>query len=122
VPTVKCPTPEDSSLAGPGQLRRSGRTTLWIHGYRLPVKHRALLPIGQDPGDTLLLYTDGVTEAMNAENEEFGVERLQAIFLDEPPTSAQHTNEAVFRAVHSFADGTPQSDDITCLTISRIPV
>jgi len=73
-------------------------------------------------GDTLLLYTDGVTEAMNAENEEFGVERLQAIFLDEPPTSAQHTNEAVFRAVHSFADGTPQSDDITCLTISRIPV
>jgi len=73
------------------------------------------------PGDTLLLYTDGVTEAMNAENEEFGVERLQAIFLEDPPASAQHTNEAVFAAVHSFAGGTPQSDDITCLTISRIP-
>ena len=72
------------------------------------------------PGDTLLLYTDGVTEAMNADNEEFGVERLQAIFQDDPPTSAQHTNEAVFGAVHSFAGGTPQSDDITCLTISRI--
>ena len=73
------------------------------------------------PGDTLLLYTDGVTEAMNAESEEFGVERLQAIFLANPPTSAQETNEAVFEAVHAFAGDTPQSDDITCLAISRVP-
>ncbi len=70
-------------------------------------------------GDTLLLYTDGVTEAMNAESEEFGVERLQAIFLENPPTSAQATNDAVFAAVHAFAGDTPQSDDITCLSISR---
>ena len=72
-------------------------------------------------GDTLLLYTDGVTEAMNAESEEFGVERLQAIFLEDPPSSAQHANEAIFGAVHSFAGDTPQSDDITCLSITRIP-
>lgn len=70
-------------------------------------------------GDTLLLYTDGVTEAMNAESEEFGVERLQTIFRDTPPTSAQATNDAVFAAVHAFAGDTPQSDDITCLSISR---
>jgi len=73
------------------------------------------------PGDTLLLYTDGVTEAMNAESEEFGVERLQAIFLENPPTSAQNTNDAVFAAVHAFAGDTPQSDDITCLSITRTP-
>jgi sigma-B regulation protein RsbU (phosphoserine phosphatase) len=71
-------------------------------------------------GDTLLLYTDGVTEAMNAESEEFGVERLQTIFRDTPPTSAQATNDAVFAAVHAFAGDTPQSDDITCLSISRV--
>ena len=47
-PAVKCPTPEDSSLIGPGQLRRSGGTTLRIHGYRLAVKHRVLRAIGQD--------------------------------------------------------------------------
>ena len=70
-------------------------------------------------GDTLLLYTDGVTEAMNAESEEFGVERLQTIFRDTPPTSAQAINDAVFAAVHAFAGDTPQSDDITCLSISR---
>ena len=73
------------------------------------------------PGDTLLLYTDGVTEAMNADSEEFGVERLQAIFLEDPPASAQDANEAIFEAVHSFAGDTPQSDDITCLSITRIP-
>ena len=71
------------------------------------------------PGETLLMYTDGVTEAMNADDEEFGVDRLQEIFRTDPPESARATNEAVFAAVHAFAGDTPQSDDITCLALSR---
>ena len=71
------------------------------------------------PGDTLLLYTDGVTEAMNADREEFGMERLQKVFESNPPRNSQEANEAVFEAVHAFAGDTPQSDDITCLTLFR---
>ena len=71
------------------------------------------------PGDALLLYTDGVTEAMNAANEEFGMERLQAVFEGAPPANAEEANRAVFAAVHAFAAGTPQSDDITCLALVR---
>ncbi|MCY3539767.1 MAG: SpoIIE family protein phosphatase [bacterium] len=71
------------------------------------------------PGDTALLYTDGVTEAMNADSEEFGTDRLQAIFRERPPRSAQETNDLVFEAVHAFAGDVAQSDDITCLAISR---
>ena len=71
------------------------------------------------PGDVLLLYTDGVTEAMNADDEEFGMERLQAVFKGSPPTSAEAATSAVFEAVHAFAAGTPQSDDITCLALAR---
>ncbi len=69
------------------------------------------------PGDLLLLYTDGVTEAMNADGEEFGMDRLQAVFANAPPDSPEAANKAVFKAVHEFAGETPQSDDITCVTV-----
>ena len=72
------------------------------------------------PGDTVFLYTDGVTEAMNADGEEFGMERLRATFATARPRSAQEANAAVFDAVSDFAGATPQSDDITCMTFHRI--
>ena len=71
------------------------------------------------PGDTAVLYTDGVSEAMNASEEEFGMERLHRVFADASQTDARSANGAVFDAVRAFADGTPQSDDITCLTLRR---
>ena len=72
-----------------------------------------------NPGDTMILYTDGVSEAMNAEGEEFGVERLQQVFAANPPVDARTANEAVMAAVAEFAGDTPQSDDITCLVLRR---
>ncbi len=72
------------------------------------------------PEDTLILYTDGVSEAMNAEGEEFGVERLRELFTNNPPSNAKEANEAVLQAVSEFAGDTPQSDDVTCLVIRRI--
>ena len=74
-----------------------------------------------EPGETLVLYTDGVTEAMNDAKEEFGVERLRAIFVGGAPEGSRATSQAVFDAVHAFAGDTPQSDDVTCLVISRGP-
>ena len=71
------------------------------------------------PGDTLFLYTDGVTEAMNEADEEFGVERLCAVLAATPSNDPQKVNEAVFAGVRAFAGETPQSDDITCLTLCR---
>ncbi len=71
------------------------------------------------PGDLVFLYTDGVTEAMNSEEEEFGVERLQEVFATNPPRDPKEANEAVFQAVGDFAGDTPQSDDITCLALYR---
>ena len=71
------------------------------------------------PGDTLFMYTDGVTEAMDMKAEEFGMERLGDIFAASPPTDAKEITMSVFGAVHEFAGETPQSDDITCLTLHR---
>ncbi len=71
------------------------------------------------PGDTLVLYTDGVTEAMNVDGEEFGTQRLQEVFVGPNSKNGQEASRAVFQAVSSFAGDTPQSDDIACLTLCR---
>ena len=71
------------------------------------------------PGDALILYTDGVTEAMNEDQEEFGVPRLINVFQVDPPSDAEDTTGRVFEAVHDFAGDADQSDDITCLVLHR---
>jgi sigma-B regulation protein RsbU (phosphoserine phosphatase) len=68
------------------------------------------------PGDTVIFYTDGVTEAMNADEEEFGLKPLAELFRANPPKDPENATAAVFEAVNNFAGDTPQSDDITCLT------
>ena len=82
------------------------------------------MPYGQSevqlaPGEIFVLYTDGVTEAMDPDFEEFGLERLQEVYAAAPPTSARAANQMAFDAVHRFAAGAPQSDDITCVTLMR---
>ena len=72
-----------------------------------------------EPGETLVLYTDGVTEAMNADEEEFGVDRLQDILAESHPHEAHAITQLIFDAVDEFAGDTPQSDDVTCLTLCR---
>ncbi|WP_419841104.1 PP2C family protein-serine/threonine phosphatase [Candidatus Poriferisodalis sp.] len=71
------------------------------------------------PGETLVLYTDGVSEAMNVEQEEFGTDRLLQLFADRPPRSAEEAMHAIFDAVSAFAGEAPASDDITCLALHR---
>ena len=71
------------------------------------------------PGDTLVLYTDGVTEAMNSGNEQFGLERLREIFTGAPPKSVREAIDWIFAAVSDFAGDAPQFDDVTCLAVHR---
>ena len=69
------------------------------------------------PGDTIVLYTDGVTEAMNMDGIQLGINRVRDIFTGSPPTDAQTVGLDVVRAVIDFAQDAPQFDDITCLTL-----
>ena len=72
-----------------------------------------------DPGDTVIFYTDGVTEAVNETGDEFGMERLAAIFADGTRLDCQSATRAVFDEVAEFAGEAPQFDDITCLVLHR---
>ena len=72
-----------------------------------------------NPGDTAVLYTDGITEAMNAERELFGIERLRHAFRDRRPQTAQDASKIALEAVNEFAGDEPQADDQACLTLRR---
>ena len=75
--------------------------------------------VALSPGDTILLYTDGITDATNEEGEFFGLERLQATFAGNPPRDSRAANDAVFEALQNFVGDAAQADDITCLALSR---
>ena len=72
-----------------------------------------------ESGDTVILYTDGITEAFNAEGELFGLDQLCEIFRDKQPQSAEEASQIVFEAVDKFAGEEPQSDDQACLVFRR---
>ena len=72
------------------------------------------------PGDTLLLYTDGVTEAINTQCEEYGERRLAALLEGSPVASCQQMISSVRADVKAFAGEEEQSDDITLLSIKRL--
>jgi sigma-B regulation protein RsbU (phosphoserine phosphatase) len=71
------------------------------------------------PGDFLLIYSDGITEAMNAENEEFGEERLIALMIKNRNQSANQLIKNVIASVQQFTGGKPQTDDMTLIVIRR---
>jgi sigma-B regulation protein RsbU (phosphoserine phosphatase) len=69
------------------------------------------------PGDCLLAYTDGVTEAFNLANEAYGEERLLRVL--QGSVGAAENCARVLADVHRFVDGAPPSDDTTIVAISR---
>ena len=69
------------------------------------------------PGDTLFLFSDGITEAFDPRGEEFGTARLEAVLAATRGGTAAALVGAVLDATAAFAAGAEQSDDITCLAL-----
>ncbi len=69
------------------------------------------------PGEALVLYTDGVTEAMNRQDQEFGMERLQAALESARLAGARGLLEAILEGVERFQRGARQTDDLTLLIL-----
>lgn len=71
------------------------------------------------PGDILVFYTDGVTEVTDAEGEEFGPERLEALVRERPGASARDMVHAVVEAARAFAGHDRFDDDFTLVILRR---
>ncbi len=76
--------------------------------------------VGIGPGDVAVLYTDGVTESINASEEMFGEERLKALISSHAHLSAEELIGRIFDAVTAFAGDQPQFDDITLMVIKGV--
>jgi sigma-B regulation protein RsbU (phosphoserine phosphatase) len=73
------------------------------------------------PGDILILGTDGIWEAHNAQGEMFGKRRLQAVVRKNAKASASGMLDAVFQAQAVFSSGAKQADDITLVIVKVLP-
>jgi sigma-B regulation protein RsbU (phosphoserine phosphatase) len=71
-----------------------------------------------DPGDGVVLYTDGVIEAISHTNELYGDDRLLAA-IQHAPAGAQAVVRAITDGVRAFAKGQAQSDDVTVVCFER---
>jgi phosphoserine phosphatase RsbU/P len=104
-------------------LRRLGTTEL-LRGDGMAMGVLERVQIAQKevllrPGDTVIFYTDGVTEAVNEDYDEFGLERLRLAALTAQERDAAGIMAAITSAIRDFAGETPQSDDVTLIVMKR---
>ncbi|NTW02184.1 MAG: serine/threonine-protein phosphatase, partial [Oscillochloris sp.] len=72
-----------------------------------------------EPGEQLIMFSDGITEAMNTSGEPFNDDRLHAVLREGAGLPTQDLVSMVIRQVEAYATGAPQADDMTLMVVSR---
>jgi sigma-B regulation protein RsbU (phosphoserine phosphatase) len=85
----------------------------------LPEDHYEQRTLRLNPGDLVLFYTDGVTDATNAEQQDFGDERLERVLLEQRDAPVEDILSALKTAINDFTGQTAQFDDIAILVVKR---
>jgi sigma-B regulation protein RsbU (phosphoserine phosphatase) len=70
-----------------------------------------------DPGDILLLYSDGVVESLNDDGEQFGAERLARLIAESSSLSATELADRILESTYRFSAGAPAHDDCTLVVL-----
>ena len=106
--------------------QRASRTCRTLPATGLPMGIYADLSILEEtlalrPGDALVFYSDGITEAANPHDELFGLDRLIATVGTHVHLSASELAQAIVKAVEAFRAGAPLSDDLTLIVLKVLP-
>ena len=106
----------------PAVRRRERAEILWLRPTAPAIGlaedfHARMESIGFAGGDSLLLYTDGVTEVLNISNEQFGQERLAELVHQHADRTAPDLLQAVRQAVSAFGGNRPLVDDVTMVAL-----
>jgi sigma-B regulation protein RsbU (phosphoserine phosphatase) len=105
-------------VSAAGEARELGSTGLLL-SPALPAASWREVPARFGPGDALLIYTDGVTEAAAGE-EQFGVDRLRAAAASEGADPGGAALDAILEASLAFTGGRPPADDQTLAVVRRV--
>jgi phosphoserine phosphatase RsbU/P len=114
----------DEAVASPAPAEEGEKQTrltcLHLDSRTAPVGLLPTLPALQEslqlaPGDWLLIFTDGITEALNEKEEEFGRERLLAVIARNFDRPAEEMRDAILAELGGHSRGLPQSDDVTLI-------
>lgn len=103
-----------STGKGPLQLKTRGIALGMVEDVSYASEE---IPIA--PGDRLLIYTDGIREAMNEGKTQFGEEKIRRIMQDNGSLSADALTTAIIHAVNKHFGDAPQNDDMTMVVLSR---
>jgi serine phosphatase RsbU (regulator of sigma subunit) len=76
-------------------------------------------PLHLERSDVLVVYSDGLTDAENPEQEMFGEERLLEIIKREAPSGSDALEQAILHGIEDFTQGMPQTDDITFVVVEK---
>jgi phosphoserine phosphatase RsbU/P len=106
----------------PAVRRRERSDIIWLRPTAPAIGlaeefHARMESIGFSGGDSLLLYTDGVTEVLNIGNEQFGQDRLAELFHQHADRPAPDLLQAVRQAVSAFGGNRPLVDDVTMIAL-----
>ena len=111
-----------SSGHPPSLILRSNGTVERLDSPNFPLGLFPGAPFGVDsarlePGDLLVIYSDGITEALDIHNQLFGEERLVAALEGQVNQGASEVSARVISEVNRFVGGAPQADDMTLLVV-----
>jgi serine phosphatase RsbU (regulator of sigma subunit)/pSer/pThr/pTyr-binding forkhead associated (FHA) protein len=109
----------------PGLLLRADGSTEWLESTGMPL---GILPEGVftadektlEVGDTLILYTDGITEPEDPDEEEYGQDRLEAVCVENREQPISEIMASIEKDLYGFVRGVPFLDDRTLVLIRRI--
>jgi anti-sigma regulatory factor (Ser/Thr protein kinase) len=82
---------------------------------------RPAVVVAMQPGDILVLLSDGIYEYRDATDEQFGEARVEAILREHHDQPMAALSARIFEAVRAFARGAPQEDDMTVVLVKRVP-
>ncbi len=116
----------NAGLPAPLRIGTSGRVTMLpvVGGMALGMQAVGPYPAGEltlQPGDTVVVCSEGVIHARNPAHEVFGHDRLADLLREHPCQSARETVERVVAAVRDFSGGIELADDLTCLALVYRP-
>jgi sigma-B regulation protein RsbU (phosphoserine phosphatase) len=72
-----------------------------------------------DQGDILVVYSDGLTDAQNQQEEMFGKKKLLQLIRQEAPSGSRALEQKLLHAIEEFTQGMPQTDDITLVVVEK---